>query len=265
MVRNIERRDFLKGVGAAGIAGTAGCIGAPGGGGNGGPEGLIVIGYPESGIQLFRDYYSATDGEDPVLVPDGLRSGDMPGQVGNDMANVTGTAPAAGGPNQEAFNTLFEEEYDSSPGIFTSQTYDSAAILILANAAAGDNSGPAIQEQMRRIANPGGDEYGPQNFVDAVEAAANGDDINYQGASSSTNFNELGDPASAAYAIWSFEGQNSTNTVEEDVQTFEGEDPEGSGSMADSASGGMGREISLGILLPETGDLAAVGQPMIQA
>ncbi|MGM0591626.1 MAG: ABC transporter substrate-binding protein, partial [Halobacteriota archaeon] len=38
-----------------------------------------------------------------------------------------------------------------------------------------------------------------------------------------------------------------------------------SGGMADSASGGMGREISLGILLPETGDLAAVGQPMIQA
>ncbi|CQR49599.1 MULTISPECIES: ABC transporter substrate-binding protein [Haloferax] len=264
MVRDIVRRDFLKGVGAAGAAGLTGLSGCIGGGGGGGPEGLVVIGYPESGIQLFRDYYSASDGSQEILVPDGMRSGSMPGQVGNDMANVTGTAPAAGGPNQDTFNQLFEDEYDAAPGVFTSQTYDSVAIQLLANAAAGENSGPAIKDQMRRMANPGGMTVGPDNLVEGIEAAANGEDIDYQGASSSVNFDENGDPAEAAYAIWTFDADNNA-TSQEDVQSFEGENPDGSGPAADSGPGGSDREMSIGILLPETGDLAAVGAPMIQA
>jgi ABC-type branched-subunit amino acid transport system substrate-binding protein len=223
---------------------------------------LVVIGYPESGIQLFRDYYSMASGEENILVPDGLREGSLPGDVGNDMNNVLGTAPAAGGPNQEAFSSLYQDEYGEPPGVFTSQSYDSVAILTLANAAAGENSGPAVKEQMRRIANPGGDEYGPESFVDAVEAAANGDDINYQGASSATNFDENGDPASAAYAVWEF-GDDGTETMT--TRNFESDSPEGAGPTADSAPGGMGREAMVGILLPQTGDLASVGGPMIQA
>ncbi|RDI72862.1 ABC transporter substrate-binding protein [Halopelagius longus] len=278
MARDIVRRDFLKRIGAAGAVGAAGlsgCIGSPGeggtgtgtgggGGGGDGPEGLVVIGYPESGIQLFRDYYSASDGEEKILVPDGLRDGAMPGQVGNDMENVTGTAPAAGGPNQEAFTSMFESEYSSSPGVFTAQSYDSVALLLLANAAAGENSGSALKEQMRRIANPGGMEVSPDNFVEGMEAAANGDDINYQGASSATNFDKNGDPASAAYSIWEFAPDEET-TTEVETQNFKGENPEGAGPAADSAPGGSDRELSVGILLPETGDLASVGQPMIQA
>jgi ABC-type branched-subunit amino acid transport system substrate-binding protein len=107
---------------------------------------------------------------------------------------------------------------------------------------------------------------GPQNFLEGVEAAMNGEDVNYQGASSATNFNEAGDPASAAYAIWEFEGQDSQSTSTMEVQNFEGENPAGAGSVADSAPGSdAGREISLGILLPSTGSLASVGEPMIDA
>jgi len=270
MVRDIGRREFLIGTGTAGTVGLAGCIG--GGGGNGGGDGggdspdmLVVIGYPESGIQLFRDYYSMSSGEQDILVPDGLRDGAMPGQVGNDMANVIGTAPAAGGPNQEAFNSLFQEQYGSSPGVFTSQSYDSVAIQILANAAAGENDGTAVKDQLRRIANPDGTEYGPQDFLDAVEAAANGENINYQGASSATNFNQAGDPASAAYSIWEFQGADTEGTTQLEVQNFESANPQGGGPSADSGPGGMGRTIDVGILLPETGDLASVGGPMIQA
>jgi ABC-type branched-subunit amino acid transport system substrate-binding protein len=235
------------------------------GGGQGGLDLLTVIGYPESGIQLFRDYYSVSDGSEDILVPDGLQDGSMPGQVGNDMANVTGTAPAAGGPNQEAFSQLFEDEYGASPGVFTSQSYDSTAILILANVAAGENNGSAVKEQMRRIANPEGDEYGPGEFVQAVEAVANGDNVNYQGASSSTNFNEAGDPASAAYSVWEFEGVGSETINTLETQSFEGDNPQGAGPSADESPGGTGREVSVGILLPETGDLASVGGPMINA
>ncbi|MEZ3116205.1 ABC transporter substrate-binding protein [Halobaculum sp. MBLA0147] len=274
----VRRRRFVQAAGAAGVTALAGCSGGNGGGdgdatgtttggsGSGeGPDALIVIGYPEDGTQLFRDYYGVSDGSEEILVPDGLRDGALPAQVGNDMANVTGTAPAAGGPAQEAFTTKFEEEYGESPGVFTSQSYDSVAVQLLANAAAGENSGPSIRDQMRRVANPGGMEVTPDNLVEGVEAAANGEDVNYQGASSAVNFDQNGDPASAAYAIWTFAGTDEQSTNTEDVQNFEGANPEGNGPSADSGPGGFGREMSVGILLPETGNLASVGQPMIQA
>ena len=267
----VERRQLLKYAGAAsavGLTGLAGCSGNGGGGGEGtdtggsGPDTLVVIGYPEDGIQLFRDFYSVAGSDQPVLVPDGLQDGDLPNQVGNPMENVMGTAPAAGGPNQEAFTSLFEDEYGESPGVFTSQSYDSVAVQILANAAAGENTGESVRDQMRRVANPPGMEVGMDNFVEGVEAAANGDDVNFQGASSAVNFDQNGDPASAAYQLWEF-SDDGVSTIRS--ESFQGANPEGSGPSADSGPGGLGRTARVGILLPETGSLASVGGPMIQA
>jgi ABC-type branched-subunit amino acid transport system substrate-binding protein len=245
----------LKSIGVASAAGLTGNLELQGES----PDVLNVIGYPESGIQLFRDFYSI-DPDTDVIVPDGLRDPALPDQVGNSMENLVGTAPGAAGPNQQAFAELFQDEYGESPGVFTAQSYDSVAILILANAAAGENNGEAIRDQMRRVANGPGDEYGPGEFIEAVEAAANGDDVNYQGASSTTDFDDRGDPASAAYDIWQFGGEEGTEVT--DTITFEAE---AGGPSADEAPGGTGRTIQVGILLPETGDLGSVGGPMIQA
>jgi ABC-type branched-subunit amino acid transport system substrate-binding protein len=275
MSRDVERRDVLKTVGAAGITvGIAGCSGGEDGtatgtgestnsGSGGGVDVVNVIGYPEDGNTLFRDYYSLSDGSEDIIVPDGLRDGALQSNVGNPMDNVVGTAPAAGGPAQESFTGLYENEYDDSPGVFTAQSYDSAAVGILANVAAGENTGSAVRDQMRNVANPDGMEVTPENFLEGVEAVANGDPVNYQGASSDVNFNEAGDPANAAYAIWEFTGDGGTETSE--VLSFEGGTPEGAGPAADTMPGGFGRTVSLGILLPETGNLASVGQGMIKA
>ncbi len=256
MSHKIDRRTYLRAVGATSTVGLMGTLQQ-----GGGPDMLTVIGYPESGIQLFRDFYG-TGQSVPVLVPDGLQSASLPKEVGNDMKNVTGTAPSAAGPNQQAFTKLFQEQYNAPPSVFTAQSYDSVAILILANAAAGANDGTKIRDQMRRVANPPGKEFGPANFVDAVKAAANGDDINYQGASSSTNFDVHGGPASAAYDVWKFAPQTKDGIKVVNTREFTSKP---GGPEANSAPGGMGRTIKVGILLPQTGDLASVGGPMVQA
>ncbi len=264
MSHYVQRRDVLKGVGAAGVtAGLAGCIGDLGGGG-GGPGGLFIIGYPAEGVQIFRDYYDASDGSEEILVPDGMRDGELPGQVGNDMNNVIGTAPAAGGPAQEAFTSAYNERYGEEPGVFTAQSYDSVAVQILANAMAGENDGQSVRDQMRNAANPGGMTVTPDNFLEGVEAAANGEDVDYRGASSNVNFNEAGDPANAAYSIWEFAGQDG-GVSNLETRSFEGDNPEGAGPSADEMPGGTGRTINVGILLPSSGSLASVGVPMINA
>ncbi|CCQ36589.1 ABC-type transport system periplasmic substrate-binding protein (probable substrate branched-chain amino acids) [Natronomonas moolapensis 8.8.11] len=283
MSRKIDRRDVLKGAGVTGLAALAGCTGngngtggngnGTGGNGNGtdtgGDSGSVdvdvinVIGYPEDGNTLFRNYYELSDGSEDIIVPDGLRDGELQQQVGNPMENVVGTAPAAGGPAQEAFSGLYENEYGETPGVFTTQSYDSVAVGILANVAAGENSGTGIRDQMRNVANPDGMEVTPENFVEGVEAVANGDPINYQGASSDVNFNEAGDPANAAYDVWEFTGDGGTEAT--DTLNFEGDSPDGAGPSADTIEGGLGRTVDIGILLPETGNLASVGEGMINA
>jgi len=282
----------IKGMGAAGFVGLAGC-GGDGGDGDvdgddggtstptpmdgdtptpteGGTDGdgdypdvLTIIGYPKSGIQIFRDYYSEYSPEDTeLLVPDGLQDPDMQEQIGNPMDNVTGTAPSAAGPNRQQFTDLFRDEYGEAPGIFTSHTFDAVAILTLANAAAGENAGPAVKDQMRRVANGPGMEVGPQNLVEGVNAAAAGDDVNYQGASSPTDFDERGDPAATAYDVWEFAPDTDAGVETLETIDFTG-DP--GGPSADSGPGGTDRTVMVGMLLPESGDLASVGQPMIRA
>ncbi|WP_306057716.1 ABC transporter substrate-binding protein [Natronococcus wangiae] len=263
MGREFNRRRVLSGIGVAGTLGLAGCIGDEGQIEEGGPDVLNIIGYPESGIQIFRDYYSEFGaGTADIIVPDGLLDDALPGEVGEDMGDVTGTAPSSAGPNEQAFDEMYQDEYGESAGVFNSHTFDAVAVMVLANIAAGDNDGEAIRDQVRNITNPDeGDEYGPDELQEAAEAVADGEPINYQGASSAVDFDDVGDPAEAAYDIWNF---TEDGTETQDTINFEGEGP--GGDAADEIPGGTDRDqVSVAILLPQTGDLGELGSLMIQA
>jgi len=172
------------------------------------PDLLMIVGYPESGVQIFRDFYGdySQDFCD-IVVPDGLQSGSLPGNVGNSMRNVWGTAPTSTGPGRETFDQLYQDEYDADPSEnpFTGQSFDAVAVLALANAAAGENSGEAIRDQMRPVANEGGEEVTPENLAEGLEMAANGTEINYQGAASAIQFDDAGDIAAATYQLYRYQ------------------------------------------------------------
>ncbi len=170
------------------------------------PGVMLVVGYPDSGNQIFRDFYSNYDSSQDVLVSDGLQSGDLPGNVGQDMSNVRGTAPLGEGPGVDFFNQQYQDTYDSDPAgkPFTRQAYDAAAVLVLANAAAGENDGAAVSENMRTVAQGDGTEITPSNLVEGIEMADNGEAINYQGVSGPVAFDEAGDLGSATYDYFQF-------------------------------------------------------------
>ncbi|WP_135302902.1 ABC transporter substrate-binding protein [Haloarcula amylovorans] len=297
MSRDNSRRTFLKRTGALGtlsLVGLAGCStepsdsgdggdggdgGGTGDGGDGGstgtgteggdggasnsPDVLMIVGYPQSGVQLFKDYYSDY-GDDTVdiLVTDGLQDGSLPGDVGNDMSNVQGTAPSASGPGVDTFTNLFLDEFDyEQAGVFTSQAYDASAVQILANLLAGENDGAAIRDHMRVVANPGGTTYTPSELPDAAAAAAAGENIEYAGASSNVNFDEAGDITSAQYQVFGF--------TQSGVETRDTIDFGGSGDLPQPEPSGSGsgsdRTVRLGVLQPETGDLGPLGQPIRDA
>ncbi|MDS0477487.1 ABC transporter substrate-binding protein [Natrinema sp. 1APR25-10V2] len=178
------------------------------------PDAMIVIGYPASGEVIFRDYYSDFDTGQTIMVTDGLRDSELPGNVDNPMENVVGTAPLAAGPEQDAFAELYQGEYDSEPGVFTAQAYDATAVNILASIAAGETDGPAIRDSIRDVANPDGEDVGPSNLADALQLVDDGEPVNYQGASSGVNFDDNGDMQAVTYEIFEF-GEGGIETVEE--------------------------------------------------
>ena len=169
------------------------------------PEGLLVIGYPQSGNQLFRDFYERRDAQDyAVFVTDGLQNDDVPSNVDNPMENVIGTSPAATGPNRDYFAQIYQEEYSSSPGVYNAQAYDATAVHILAQIRADELTGSAVSEEIRNIANPGGEIIGPETLAEGIEMADNGTEIQYQGASSEVVFDENGDPELNVFDIFEF-------------------------------------------------------------
>jgi ABC-type branched-subunit amino acid transport system substrate-binding protein len=169
----------------------------------------VVITYPQSGAQLFRDYYADFDTDRPIMLTDGTKSPTLPDEVGQDMGNAVGTMPAADGPTYDTFVSMYEEEYDNAAAAFTAQTYDASAVTILANAAAGENSGPAVRDEMQNVANPGGTEVTIDNLAEGVEMAANGEEVQYSGASSAVDFDDQGDLQAGTYEIWEFDDSES--------------------------------------------------------
>jgi ABC-type branched-subunit amino acid transport system substrate-binding protein len=179
------------------------------------PDALVVIGYPESGKQLFRDFYSDFESDTPILVTDGLRSASLPNDVGNAMDNVTGTAPLAAGPGRDFFDENFQNEYGEEPGVFTAQAFDATAVCLLANAAAGENSGASIAAEMQAVANPGGEEVLPSTLADGLAMAAEGTEIQYKGASSAVDFNTDGDLKAATYEYFGFQEGGGIETIDQ--------------------------------------------------
>lgn len=170
------------------------------------PDLFVVITYPQSGVQLFRDYYSEFGADRPVMLTDGAKDPTLPQKVGNEMESVIGTMPAAAGPNYDSFTSMFESSYGNAAVAFTAQTYDASAITLLANAAAGENNGQAISDQMAAVANPGGTEVTINNLAEGVQMAADGEEVQYLGAASAVDFDENGDLQSGSYEIWEFSG-----------------------------------------------------------
>lgn len=273
----MQRRTVLKAVGtasAAGMLGLAGCTlqesddNGGGGGGGGGDDGgqpdvLVVIGYPDSGIQLFNDYYSEYDTDTDILVSDGMNDASLLDEVGEKMKeNVQGTAPAAGGTAKEFFTQAFNDMHGADPGVFNTQSFDAAVLLLLANLAAGDNDSAAIQENLRAIANPDGEEMGPEQIGEAAELAAQGENVNYTGTSSSVDFDDNGDIVDSTYQIFGFgdDGIEQEDTVDgsSDKEAVNPGAPSGGGSDS-------GRTVMLGMLMAESGDLGSVGTPIRQA
>jgi ABC-type branched-subunit amino acid transport system substrate-binding protein len=177
---------------------------------DGDPDVLVAPAYPESARVFLREL---VEGGDPpaVLFTDGTKSPDMFEELGWDVFEGSyGTA--AGSPETDAgteFDQAWQDAYGEMPALpYLKEINDAVYLIALAAEKAGSTDPTAMRDALREIANEPGTVVGPgvEGWPVAVEAVGAGDDINYEGAAGSVDFDENGDISKGTIEVWKVEG-----------------------------------------------------------
>ena len=177
----------------------------------GGAEALIAISYPRHAEVFVRE--AVENGLfSRFLFVDGTKSPDVIEAVGaENLEGMRGTAPI-GGPETaslRAWNAAYIERHGAlPPNPFVRESYDAAIALMLAAEAAGSTDGAAIRDRLREVAGPGGEAViaGAEGIARALDLIRDGEEVDYEGAGTSVDWNGDGDIISGWIGIWEIRG-----------------------------------------------------------
>ncbi len=175
------------------------------------PDVLVAISYPGHANVYLKEAVEKFKYKSFLFV-DGTKSADMIKALGFDVLHgFYGTVAAADpeNPNAKKFEEEFKKVYGDLPPIpYIDTTYDAVAALGLAVAKAvaegvRDITGTVVRDNLRPVCNPPGTVVGVAGFVAALNALKEKQDINYEGAGSSVDFDAAGD-VKTPIEIWQY-------------------------------------------------------------
>ncbi|MBX2878328.1 MAG: ABC transporter substrate-binding protein [Granulosicoccus sp.] len=161
--------------GKADYAAEVGALAAAGG------EILVVAGYLDQGGKGIIQGALDTGAFDTFVLPDGMVGDALPAAIGPDLNGSFGQAPG----NDSEGATKFEETADGFDGTspFAKESYDAAALIMLAMQAAGSTDPQEYKEKVMDVANAPGEPILPGELAKALDIIAEGGEIDYIGAS----------------------------------------------------------------------------------
>ena len=176
------------------------------------PEALVMLAYVPEGTIILRESIENGLYERFVFGPTSRNPGLIDAIGGEHLGGMHGTAPGTAPGTESAllWESAFIDEYERPYGFpYTKQAYDATIAFALAAEAAGSTDGAAIRDQLRRIGGAPGQvvvaDIGSIRL--GLEAARDGDDIDYEGAAQTLEWDENGDLASGFVGIWRFTSQ----------------------------------------------------------
>ena len=176
---------------------------------DGGATVLIAIAFPAEALIFIRESLEHSIFSEFLFV-DGTKSQDLIDGIGADFLNGSkGTAPGGGPANAatRAWDAAYIDAYGELPALpFVREAYDAVIAIALAAELAGSTDGAAIRDALPRVAAPGGDDVipGPEGIAIAMAAVGDGDDVNYEGAATTLDWNAAGDVLTGFIQIWQY-------------------------------------------------------------
>ncbi|MEL6952838.1 MAG: ABC transporter substrate-binding protein [Pseudomonadota bacterium] len=148
-----------------------------------GGDALVVAGYVDQGgsgvIQAALD----TGAFDTFVFPDGMVSQALVDNFGADIDGSFGQNPGTDSEGAGIFQSMAEEAGFDGTSPFSAESYDAAALILLAMQAAGSRSPADYSAEIMNVANAPGEQILPGELGRALELIAAGEDIDYVGAS----------------------------------------------------------------------------------
>ena len=143
---------------------------------------LIVAGYLDQGGKGIIQASLDAGAFGTFVLPDGMIGDSLPEAIGSDLNGSYGTLPAAQGGGVAVFEKLASEA-GFKPGPYAPQSYDAAALLIMAMQASGSTDSNTFKTKILDVANAPGEKINPGELAKALEILAAGGDVDYVGAS----------------------------------------------------------------------------------
>ncbi len=157
-----------------------------------GAKHLVVFGYIDQGGKGIIQAAVDTDAFRSFIVGDGMIGQSLIKAIGDDLEGAIGSAPGGTGEAAEQFTAFANSQGVDPDGPFRGESYDAAALMILAMQAAGSAERSAIQAQMMKVANAPGEKIAAGELAKGLQILANGGEVDYVGATN-VEFNQVGE------------------------------------------------------------------------
>ncbi|MDB4599750.1 ABC transporter substrate-binding protein [Alphaproteobacteria bacterium] len=142
---------------------------------------LIVAGYLDQGGKGVIQASIDADAFDIFVLPDGMIGDSLPAAIGKDLNGSYGTLPGTDSPGADKFNGLATAA-GFKPGPYAPQSYDAAALMILAMQASSSSDSTKFKKKINDVANAPGEKIFPGELPKALKILASGGDVDYVGA-----------------------------------------------------------------------------------
>jgi branched-chain amino acid transport system substrate-binding protein len=177
-----------------------------------GGDALVVLGYVDQGGRGIMQGAIDTAAFDTFYLGDGMIGDSLLDLPGLGDVTVVGTVPGAEGDFVDTFNTMFSEQVGDGSGPYRGESYDAAALMILAMQKAGEADRGAIAGNIMELANAPGEKIGPGELGKALELVAAGTDIDYVGATN-VELTDVGEAAGTYKELMIEDGEWNTVSV----------------------------------------------------
>jgi branched-chain amino acid transport system substrate-binding protein len=147
-----------------------------------GGQRLVVAGYVDQGGSGIIQAALDTGAFDTFHLPDGMISAALEANFGDMIDGSTGQHPGTDSPGVVAFSEIVGDAFDSTSP-FTPESYDAAALIMLAMQAAGSAEPGDYKDHIMDVANAPGEPIFPGELAKALQILADGGEVDYVGAS----------------------------------------------------------------------------------
>ena len=156
-----------------------------------GAEHLAVFGYLDQGGKGIIQAALDSGAFSKFILADGMIGDSLTKNIGADLNGAFGTVPGSDSPGAKIFDEL-AKSMGKKTGPFVGESYDAAALVVLAMQAAKSGKRAGLASKVMEVANAPGEKILPGELGKALKILASGGQVDYVGATA-VELNEVGE------------------------------------------------------------------------